>query len=167
MAYEGLSVDEISHIIALTHIRSVPWIEQMLARAVRINKQAGPYESQVAHIFAPDDILFRDICSKIEAEQLPIVRTKNASEQRDLFGEGGGGGGIIPLGGRITRTRDFSIGKLPSMPPVMMPKTPSQEEADLKHKIESHVRHMQRQIITNHSRSMQKSVKRWENLDGK
>ena len=42
MAYEGLDVPEISHIAALTHIRSVPWIEQMLARAVRIDRQAGP-----------------------------------------------------------------------------------------------------------------------------
>ena len=142
MAYEGLDVKAVSHIIVLTHIRSTPWIEQCVARAVRIDPAAGPYESQVAYIFAPDDALLRQVCARIEAEQIPIVRQRMPMEQMDLFGEGGGGagGGVVPLGGQITGSRDFAIGKLPVAPPTPLPKTPSEEEAALKQQIESHVR---------------------------
>lgn len=38
MAYEGLSVPEISHLVLLTFIRSVPWIDQCLARLNRVSK---------------------------------------------------------------------------------------------------------------------------------
>jgi len=44
MAYEGLNIPAVSHIICLTRIRSAPWIEQMTARANRIDKNGGPYE---------------------------------------------------------------------------------------------------------------------------
>jgi type I site-specific restriction endonuclease len=33
MAYEGMDCPEVSHVVALTHIRSRPWLEQMIARA--------------------------------------------------------------------------------------------------------------------------------------
>ena len=32
MAYEGLDAPEVAGVAALTHIRSRPWLEQMLAR---------------------------------------------------------------------------------------------------------------------------------------
>lgn len=43
MAYEGLSVSEISHIALLTFTRSIPWLEQCFARANRLseNKNYG------------------------------------------------------------------------------------------------------------------------------
>lgn len=59
MAYEGLDVPEIAVVAALTHIRSQPWLEQMTARATRYDPTAGPYETQRALIFHPDDPLFR------------------------------------------------------------------------------------------------------------
>ena len=38
MAYEGLDIPAVSHLICLTRIRSTPWIEQMTARANRIDR---------------------------------------------------------------------------------------------------------------------------------
>ena len=89
MAYEGLDVPEISHIACLTHIRSTPWIEQMIARAVRVDR-AYPYEYQTAFVFAPEDPLMRSIVDTIEAEQLACidqVEKKEPAEQLTLFGE--------------------------------------------------------------------------------
>ena len=58
MAYEGLDVPEVAVVAALTHIRSRPWLEQMVARATRVDPHAGPYETQRALVFHPDDPLF-------------------------------------------------------------------------------------------------------------
>ena len=44
MAYEGLDAPEVSVIACLTHIRSRPWLEQMIARATRVDPHAGPVE---------------------------------------------------------------------------------------------------------------------------
>ena len=53
MAYEGLDVPEVAVVAALTHIRSRPWLEQMVARATRVDPHAGPYEIQRALVFPP------------------------------------------------------------------------------------------------------------------
>ncbi|HET9146737.1 MAG TPA: DEAD/DEAH box helicase family protein, partial [Acetobacteraceae bacterium] len=58
MAYEGLDAPEVAVVAALTHIRSRPWLEQMVARATRVDPHAGPYEAQRALVFHPDDPLF-------------------------------------------------------------------------------------------------------------
>jgi superfamily II DNA or RNA helicase len=50
VCYEGLDVPQITHVACLTHIRSVPWLEQMAARANR--KSPG---KTGAWIFAPAD----------------------------------------------------------------------------------------------------------------
>lgn len=50
MAYEGLDVPQITHIACLTHIRSIPWLEQMGARG---NRRAPGKTG--AWIFAPAD----------------------------------------------------------------------------------------------------------------
>jgi len=116
MAYEGLSIEAISHIICLTNIRSTPWIEQMTARANRIDKNAGPYESQVGYIFAPADPLFREIVKQIEVEQAPILedRKKKARKERESqSSEPGFGltspGGITPLSSRLTGQREITL----------------------------------------------------------
>ena len=69
MAYEGLDAPEVAVVAALTHIRSRPWLEQMIARATRVDPHAGPYESQRALVFHPDDPLFARFRRSIEAEQ--------------------------------------------------------------------------------------------------
>ncbi len=137
MAYEGLDVPEITHIISLTHIRSVPWIEQMIARAVRIDRGAGPYESQCGYIFAPDDILMREVVERIQAEQLAIVPEK--IPQGDRTKSGGNGNGkagpdIIPIGSRMTGHREVDF------VPTGQIRTVKETEEDVLSRIENHVR---------------------------
>ena len=69
MAYEGMDAPEVAVVAALTHIRSRPWLEQMIARATRVDPHAGAYESQSALVFHPDDPLFARFRHSIEAEQ--------------------------------------------------------------------------------------------------
>jgi superfamily II DNA or RNA helicase len=149
MAYEGLDVPEISHIACLTHIRSTPWIEQMLARAVRINRrpEAGSYEKQIAYVFAPKDDLFMGVVQKIEAEQAPVIKEQKVPSQLGLFDEDQSGPGeegteampaFIPLESRLTRSTAKYNG--PSVNPVAIPETPSERECRIKGEIENHVR---------------------------
>ena len=74
MAYEGLDVPEVAVVAALTHIRSRPWLEQMVARATRVDPNAGPYETQRALVFHPDDPLFQRFRSRMETEQGTLAR---------------------------------------------------------------------------------------------
>jgi hypothetical protein len=74
MAYEGLDVPEVAVIAALTHIRSRPWLEQMVARASRVDVHAGPYEAQRALVFHPDDPLFAQFRHRMETEQGTLAR---------------------------------------------------------------------------------------------
>lgn len=152
MASEGLDVPEVDHMAILTHIRSTPWIEQCVCRAVRINRAAGPWEDQCGFIFAPDDPLFREIVRKIEAEQLPIARKSRAlagdGEQLELFDEPKKDGekrlNFIPLSSRLTGRRELSLGgNGGGVAPVYqmpLPKTPSEIEQELRDQIEEHVR---------------------------
>ena len=69
MAYEGLDVPAITHLICLTHIRTKPWIEQVVHRATRMDPLAGPYDDQRAYIYAPDDRPFRECLDFILAQR--------------------------------------------------------------------------------------------------
>ncbi|PZR71756.1 MAG: hypothetical protein DLM66_00005, partial [Candidatus Dormiibacter spiritus] len=93
MAYEGLDVKAITHIACLTHYRSTPWIEQMVARAVRVydGPQAPPWEAQRAIIYAPDDRLMREIWALIKVDQ-------EAGAREPGNGPGGGNGPAIAIG---------------------------------------------------------------------
>jgi len=89
MAYEGLSVPAITHIACLTHIRSVPWLEQCFARANRLcpGKTAG-------YVYGPADPRFLDAIGQIESEQ---VRATDKGEKKGSgeseVAEGGNGSG--------------------------------------------------------------------------
>ena len=74
MAYEGLDAPEVAVVAALTHIRSRPWLEQMVARATRVDPRAGPYEAQRALVFHPDDPLFAQFRRRMELEQGTLAR---------------------------------------------------------------------------------------------
>lgn len=132
MAYEGLDIPEISHIACLTHIRSKPWIEQMFARAVRINKHAGAYEDQIAYIFAPDDILMRELVMEIEREQVRSAQDAGAKKMVLTSSEKEGRPGIIPLGSAATNQREATLDATP--------KTPKQKEKLILREIEGHIR---------------------------
>jgi superfamily II DNA or RNA helicase len=131
MAYEGLDVPEISHIACLTHIRSKPWIEQMFARAVRINRAAGAWEDQTAYIFAPDDILMREIVDEIEREQLRHA-TASGYKKPILKSNGKAKAKITPLGSAATKQREAKLNA--------QPVTPKQREELLLREIEGHIR---------------------------
>jgi DNA or RNA helicases of superfamily II len=79
MAYEGLNVPEITHICCLTHIRSMPWLEQCFARANRL----APGKLR-AIVYAPADHMFKKAIKMIEREEL--VPLANPDEQMDLAG---------------------------------------------------------------------------------
>ncbi len=79
MAYEGLDVPEVAVVAALTHIRSRPWLEQMCARATRVDPHGGPYDTQRALVFHPDDPLFGQFRRRMETEQGTLARRPKAS----------------------------------------------------------------------------------------
>lgn len=118
MAYEGLDVPAVTHIACLTHIRSAPWIEQMVTRAARVDRGNGAldYEYQLGFIYAPDDQLFQECIASIQAEQEPFLKERqeklpsesssSGSEQKEskTFANA-----IIPLLSAATRERASGI----------------------------------------------------------
>jgi superfamily II DNA or RNA helicase len=84
MAYEGLDAPEVAVVAALTHIRSRPWLEQMVARATRVDPHAGPYESQRALVFHPDDPFFARFRWRMEQEQGTRARGPRRDRQGRL-----------------------------------------------------------------------------------
>src|SRR5919199_263537 len=84
MAYEGLDAPEVAVVAALTHIRSRPWLEQMVARATRVDPNAGPYETQRALVYPPDDPLFARFRRRVETEQGTLARQPKPRRQSHL-----------------------------------------------------------------------------------
>jgi hypothetical protein len=84
MAYEGLDAPEVAVVAALTHIRSRPWLEQMVARATRVDPRAGPYEAQRATVFHPDDPLFARFRWRMEREQGTRAKPPPSPRQKRL-----------------------------------------------------------------------------------
>jgi superfamily II DNA or RNA helicase len=120
MAYEGLDVPAISHLACLTHIRSRPWIEQMIARAARVDPRGGPYEEQLGHIYAPDDQMLLECFAAMLAEQAALVRDDLSAPPEvpsavsaSTNGSSAPGLSIIPLLSETTRERllDFGNGE--------------------------------------------------------
>lgn len=139
MVYEGLDCPSITHIACLTNIRSGPWIEQCFARAVRVDRGAGPYEDQVAYVFVPDDPLMREIIEKIQIEQSRVFYRGASFKQKGLFsgGEfGQSGPEIKPLSSQMNGHREILLGH--AIKP--MPATPTEIANDLRDEIERHVR---------------------------
>ena len=86
MAYEGLDAPEVAVVAALTHIRSRAWLEQMVARATRVDPNAGPYAGQRALVFHPDDPLFARFRHSVETEQGTVAKRVKTSSQPNLPG---------------------------------------------------------------------------------
>ncbi|MFA6100476.1 MAG: DEAD/DEAH box helicase family protein [Patescibacteria group bacterium] len=145
MAYEGLDVPSISHIICLTNVRSQPWIEQMVARAVRIDPAAGPYESQRGYIFAPADKMFVELAQKIEQDQTEAVakaskEKEQAFAQTELFGgESGPRIKITPLSSRLLHGQQvpFEYHNLDTGEPI---RTQREIERELREEIDGKVK---------------------------
>ena len=104
MAYEGLDAPEVAVVAALTHIRSRAWLEQMIARATRVDPNGGPYASQKAIVFHPDDPLFARFRHSVETEQGTIAKRVTPRAQStlpiwllDQLAETGREDAIVPL----------------------------------------------------------------------
>ena len=78
MAYEGLDVPDISHLVALTFTRTKGWITQMIARSWRVDyrgvSKGYKWEVQSAFLFVPDDKLMNAIIEKLMSEQKDALR---------------------------------------------------------------------------------------------
>jgi superfamily II DNA or RNA helicase len=85
MAYEGLDAPEVAVVAALTHIRSRPWLEQMVARATRVDPNAGSYDAQQALVFHPDDPLFGLFRRRMETEQGTLARHPRPGRARSTL----------------------------------------------------------------------------------
>ena len=131
MAYEGLDVPEVAVVAALTHIRSRPWLEQMVARPTRVDPNAGPYETQRALVFHPDDPLFQRFRIRMETEQGTLARPpKPTGTQTPLpfwVAEqlGPAKDGIVPLESNALALRFTTLRPGPDL----AMKRPEQEEA--------------------------------------
>ena len=84
MAYEGLDAPEVAVVAALTHVRSRAWLEQMVARATRVDPNAGPYAGQRALVFHPDDPLFARFRHSVETEQGTLAKKPQETPRRAL-----------------------------------------------------------------------------------
>ncbi len=112
MAYEGLDAPEVAVVAALTHVRSRAWLEQMIARATRVDPHAGPYATQRALVFHPDDPLFARFRHSVESEQGTIAKRVKPRTQSTLPGwlldqlaETEREGGIVPLQSNVLGLR--------------------------------------------------------------
>jgi superfamily II DNA or RNA helicase len=147
MAYEGLDVPPVTHICCLTHIRSTPWIEQMVARAVRIDKDAGPYASQRAFVFAPEDSRFVAIMEKIKKEQTPVVGKKSKRKIKEddekESGDGCENNSINPLESSMTYQTEHLVGldtaDQPQQASLPFIETVSEKEARLRREVAKHI----------------------------
>lgn len=95
MAYEGLDEKPLSHVISLTHIRSVPWIEQMLARVWRADTG-----KTTCYAFVTDDPRMRRVIEKIKSEEPDQKSNKKGGD-----GPGPGERSAAPVGSRHELTR--------------------------------------------------------------
>lgn len=92
MAYEGLSVREITHIACLTQIRTVPWLEQCFARANRVTpgKRFGV-------VYGPADHLFLGAMHAIKNEIRAGVKDEPKQQSGGSDGEGFGGSARLTI----------------------------------------------------------------------
>ena len=150
MAYEGMDAPEISHVACLTQIRSVPWLEQMVARATRFDPRGGAYEDQRAVVYHPDDPLFRMFRRAIEVEQSGRARSRRHGDQEELpLGDQGDdvvrhGSVLRPLWSEATELRFETVlprraaGPLPGSMIAAgdrLPETPTQAEQRLRRQV--------------------------------
>ncbi len=138
MFSEGFDCKPLTHIICLTHVRSRPWILQLIARAVRVDPNAGSYRSQLAYVHAPDDIYFREIMEHVYNEQIAVVSSPGEKSQRSLFEGDGQQRSYEPIGSELNASREILWASPGYQEPL--PMTPTEIANDLREEIERHVR---------------------------
>jgi superfamily II DNA or RNA helicase len=151
MAYEGLDVPAVTHIACLTHIRSKPWIEQMIARATRFDAAAGAWDEQTAYLYVPDDRNMCAIITHMQEEQTTAVKQiRDAEEYEELLAryeenEERERSTITPVnsqgaGRRFDRVGSSAAPGSSESASDEPPSTPSEQEAALRESIQSYCR---------------------------
>jgi superfamily II DNA or RNA helicase len=119
MAYEGLDAPEVAVVAALTQIRSRPWLEQMVARATRVDPWGGPYERQRALVYHPDDPFFARFRARLEAEQEALARhpRRRPRDHPELFpaDDPAAGSEIVPLESNALALRYMTLAPGPAL----------------------------------------------------
>lgn len=108
MAYEGLNVPAVDHVILLTRIRSAPWLAQCLARATRFDRNGRPWDEQTAHIFCPDDLTLQKALEEMGMEQVIIIPEPIESKERASAGSSSNGN-VIPLSSEVAYRRSLDL----------------------------------------------------------
>ncbi len=147
MAYEGLDVPPVTHIACLTHIRSKPWIEQMIARATRFDSGAGEWEEQMAFVYVPDDRLMCNIIGRMQEEQIVAVKARleedEMEERAARLPSENERKTITPVGSGALTRRWSRVGAAPKREEnaeeeKFEKRTPSQQEAELREQIQDY-----------------------------
>ena len=137
MAYEGLSVKPITHIACLTHIRSIPWLEQLFARGNRL----FPGKKE-AFVYGPADEALLLAIRAIENEQEQYINESKKEQagdsEQELFS--GEREGIQPLRSSAELGEslpEFQLGEAGGIDQIM---SPSKIEKELKNQIRGRIK---------------------------
>jgi superfamily II DNA or RNA helicase len=91
-AYEGLDVPGATHLVYLGDSRSWPFLDQVIARVTRFNRNAPlAWEEQRGHVYTPDDRDMREYVGKMLEDQAEYFREKerglgtSAAPKRSTF----------------------------------------------------------------------------------
>lgn len=80
-AYEGLDVPNASHLVYLGDSRSWPFLDQVIARVTRHNRNATlPWSDQRGYVYTPDDARMRDYIANMLNDQAEYFREKERGD---------------------------------------------------------------------------------------
>ncbi len=150
MAYEGLDVPPVTHIACLTHIRSKPWIEQMIARATRFDAPSGAWEEQMAFIYVPDDRLMCNIIGRMQDEQIVAIKARLEEDELEaraarLLPDPSERRTITPVGSGALTRRWSRVGSAPKGENAVAReeiRPPSLAEAELRERIQDYCKNV-------------------------
>jgi len=70
MAYEGLDVPDLTHVVFLHSIRSHVWMSQAVERGARFDTKCGvPWRDQRCFVFCPDDVAMSEFVGQMRDQQ--------------------------------------------------------------------------------------------------
>jgi superfamily II DNA or RNA helicase len=94
MAYEGLDVPSVTHMVILTNVRSVSFLEQVFGRGQRIDHESPLKPSQqYCFAFGPNDCLYTSVVGQIQTDQDSVIVVE---EDDGPDGPTGPGPGRVP-----------------------------------------------------------------------
>ena len=152
MAYEGMNVPQITHLILLTNIRSVPYLEQCFARANRVDPHsfAGSWDDQFAHVFVPHDKLIDRVIAEIMADQEAVALEIDVGSSSARGATYGRRSDVIPIASSVSGITTLNPDELTTVPlgDEVSTLTPKQRSDILKAEITTLVSMWARQTTT-------------------